>query len=312
MSGAAAAGSGPARAWAHVVKYRYLYLMVAPVVVYFTIFHYGPIYGLIIAFKDYAPARGFARSPWVGLAHYREFFVMNSMYVWRIMRNTLMLNGLGLLFGFPAPILLAILLNEVQVPWLKRTVQTITYVPYFISLVVVVGMLIDFFARDGLVNQGLKALGREPLAFVSDPRWFRPLYIGSGIWQTIGWNSIIYLAAITGIDPSLYEAAEIDGAGRFRKIASITLPSIFPTIVILFLLQVGHMMDVGIDKVLLMYNPMNYETADVIQTFVYRTGLLEMNFSYGTAVGLFNSVVNFSLLLVANRLSRQLTQTSLW
>jgi putative aldouronate transport system permease protein len=234
------------------------------------------------------------------------------MYVGRIIRNTILLNVYGLLLGFPAPIILALLLNEIRVPALKRTVQTITYVPYFISLVVVVGMLIDFFARDGLVNQGLKALGREPIAFVTDPGWFRPLYIGSAIWQTMGWNSIIYLAAISGIDPNLYEAAEIDGAGRFRKIASITIPSIFPTIVILFLLQIGHMMDVGIDKVLLMYNPMNYETADVIQTFVYRTGLLEMNFSYGTAVGLFNSVVNFSLLLVANRLSRQLTQTSLW
>jgi putative aldouronate transport system permease protein len=303
---------GASRAIAHLVRYKFLYLMVAPVVAYFTIFHYAPIYGLIIAFKDYVPARGVTGSPWVGLAHYHEFFVMNSMYVWRIIRNTVLLNFYGLLLGFPAPIILAILLNEVESPALKRTVQTITYVPYFISLVVVVGMLIEFFARDGVVNQALRALGREPIPFITDPRWFRPLYIGSGIWQTMGWNSIIYLAAISGVDPNLYEAAEIDGAGRFRKIASITLPGIFPTIVILFLLQIGHMMDVGIDKVLLMYNPMNYETADVIQTFVYRTGLLEMNFSYGTAVGLFNSVVNFSLLLVANRLSRNLTHTSLW
>ncbi|MBO9605280.1 MAG: sugar ABC transporter permease [Paenibacillaceae bacterium] len=289
---------------------RYVYLMLLPVVAYYAIFHYGPMYGVQIAFKDYTPSRGFLGSPWVGFAHFTQFF--DSYYFWRILRNTLLLSFYELIFGFPAAIVLAILLNEVRHNLFKRWVQTITYLPHFISIVVISGILIDFLARDGVVNQVLVFFNIEPIPFMGLPEWFRTIYIGSGVWQNVGWGSIIFLAAIAGIDPSLYEAAKADGAGRFRQIFSITIPGIMPTIIIMLILQIGSFMVVGTDKILLLYNSLVYETADVIGTFVYRKGLLESDFSYTAAVGLFNSVINLALLVLANYWSRRKTESGLW
>lgn len=289
---------------------KYVYLIALPVIVYFALFHYGPMYGIQIAFKQYSPAQGFLGSSWVGFKHFVEFF--NSFYFWRLIRNTILLSVYDLLFSFPAPIILALLMNELRSQLFKRSVQTITYIPHFISIVVIVGMMVDFLARDGLINQVLVAFGFEAKAYLREPGWFRTLYISSGIWQQVGWGTIIYLAAISGIDPSLYEAARVDGANRFKQVYHITIPGILPTIVILFILQMGNLMNVGMEKILLMYNTATYETSDVIQTFVYRKGLLESNFSYSAAIGLFNSVINFALLIIANRLSRLATGSGLW
>jgi putative aldouronate transport system permease protein len=289
---------------------RYIYLMLLPVVLYYLVFYYVPIYGAQIAFRDFNPARGIWDSPWVGLRWFNEFF--NGFYFWRLVQNTFFINVLDLAFGFPAPIILALLLNEIRNGSFKRAVQTITYTPHFISLVVVVGMMVDFLARDGLVNNITGAFGAEHIPFMQSADWFRALYVGSGMWQQVGWGSIIYLAAMSGIDPALYEASMVDGAGRFRQLWHITLPGIVPIILILLILRMGAMMTVGYEKVILMYNPMTYETGDVISTYVFRKGILETNYSYSAAVGLVNSVINFSLLVIANALSRRVNQTSLW
>ncbi len=289
---------------------KYAYLMLVPVVLYYLVFHYGPMYGVIIAFQDFSPTKGIWQSPWVGLENFRVFFT--GFHFSRLVVNTLAINVLDLLFGFPAPIILALLLNEIRFNPFKRLVQTVTYMPHFISVVVVVGMLVDFLARDGLVNNLLLgAFPGTPTAYMQLPDWFRIIFVGSGIWQHIGWGSIIYLAAIAAIDPTLYEAAMVDGADRFRQIRHITLPGILPTIIILLILRMGSMMSVGFEKILLMYNPMTYETADVISTYVYRKGILGADYSFSAAVGLFNSVINFALLVFANRLSRR-GETSLW
>jgi len=289
---------------------KYIYLMLLPVLGYYLLFDYVPMYGAQIAFRDYIPARGIWGSPWIGLENFRDFF--GGIYFWRLLRNTLAINVLDVIFGFPAPIILALLLNELTSETFKRTVQTITYMPHFISLVVVVGMTLDFLARDGLINQLLGYLGVDPILFMQQPRWYWAIYVGSGIWQSIGWGSIIYLAAIAGINPTLYEAARVDGAGRFRQILYITLPGIMPTITLLFILRLGTLMSLGYDKAILLYNPLTYETADVFSTYVYRKGILETNFSFSAAVGLFNSAINFVLLLTANRLSRRYSQSGLF
>ncbi|MDR6551860.1 putative aldouronate transport system permease protein [Paenibacillus qinlingensis] len=287
-----------------------IYWMVLPAILYYGIFHYGPMYGAQIAFKTYVPAKGIWASHWVGFDHFKLFF--NSFYFWRVLKNTLLINLYQLIFGFPAPILLALLLNEVRVAIFKRAVQTVTYIPHFISVVVVVGIVIDFFSLDGLINRLSSLFGFKPIQFVLEADWFRFLFVGSDIWQGVGWGSIIYLAAIAGIDPSLYEAAKVDGAGRFRQMFSITIPGMAPTIIILFILNIGHFMSVGAEKIILLYNPATYETADAISSFVYRKGLLESSFSFSAAVGLFNSVINFALLIVANRISRNVSETKLW
>lgn len=293
-----------------LLRNKLIYLMLLPVIAYFAIFHYLPMYGAQIAFKNYAVARGISESPWVGLEHFQQFF--NSFYFWRVLKNTLMLSFYELIFGFPAPILLALLLNEVRKALFKRAVQTITYIPHFISVVVVVGMTKDFFSLEGLVNQLLEWVGMEPKFFLNGPEWFRFLYVGSGIWQGVGWGSIIYLAAMAGIDPALYEASRVDGATRIKQIIHITIPGIAPTIIILFILNIGHFMSVGADKIILLYSPVMFETADTISTYVYRKGLLETNYSFSAAVGLFNSFLNFMLLIGANMLSRKYTDTKLW
>jgi len=300
-------GSRVRREWG---RNKYVYLMLLPVVAYFVIFKYVPMYGAIIAFKDYSPALGIWESPWVGMKWFRDFF--NSFYFWRLVENTFMINLYGLLFAFPAPIILALLLNELTSERFKRLVQTVTYLPHFVSTVVIVGIVLDFLARDGLINQLVMAFGGEPVGFMSEPRFFRSVYVGSGIWEGIGWGSIIYLAALTGIDANLYEAAKVDGANRWQQMLHITLPGFLPIIMIMLILNFGEMFEVGFEKIILLYNPSVYETGDVIASFTYRRGLLGANYSYGAAIGLFNAVVNMTLLVIANRLSRRFTETSLW
>ena len=289
---------------------KYAYLLVLPAIAYYIIFHYVPLYGAQIAFRDFNFRDGFAGSPWVGLMHFRDFF--GSFYTWRIIRNTLMLSIGMIVFGFPAPIILALLINEVRNNVFKRFTQSITYLPNFISLIVICGFILDFTARDGVINQIIVMLGGEAISFMREPGWFRPVYIISEIWQHTGWASIIYLAALAGIDQELYEACRVDGGGRFRQLITVTLPGIAPTIIILLIIRMGTVMHVGLEKVLLLYNPIIYETADIIATFVYRRGLIELNFSYGAAVGLFNSAVNFALLVTVNQICRRYSDSSLF
>lgn len=290
---------------------RWLYLMVLPVVVYYIVFHYVPMAGVVIAFKQYDPFTGIVESPWVGFKHFLRFF--DSIYFFRLIRNTILLNVYGLVVGFPAPIILALMLNEVTRPLFKRVVQTISYLPYFCSTVVIVGIVVNFLSpTTGMVNQVIKALGGQPIAFLSSPEWFRHVYVWSGVWQGVGWSSIIYLAALAGIDPALYEAAEMDGAGRFAKMWHISIPGIAPVIMVLLLLNLGNMLNVGFEKVFLLYNPSTYSSADVISTYVYRAGLLEQQYDFGAAVGLFNSVVSLVLLTAFNWLAGKLGQQTLW
>ncbi|MEK3913370.1 sugar ABC transporter permease [Paenibacillus sp. FSL H7-0331] len=291
-------------------KNKYIYIMLLPVLAYYGIFHYGPMYGLQIAFKDFSPGLGIWGSEWIGFQHFTEFF--NGFYFWRLIKNTLLINIYELLFAFPAAIILALLLNEIRSNMFKRIVQTISYLPHFISIVVVVGMMVDFLSRDGLINQLLVIFGFESTAFLREPEWFRFLFVSSGVWQGIGWGSIIYLAAMASIDPTLYEAAKMDGAGRWKQTLHITLPGIMPTIIILLILNMGSMLSVGSEKVLLMYNPSTYSTADVISTYVYRKGILEASYSYTAAVGLFNSVISFILIVSANSISKRFSENKLW
>ncbi len=287
-----------------------LYLLAVPMILFYLIFCYGPIYGQIIAFKDFSPGLGILDSPWVGFKHFEAFF--QSRTCWALIRNTFMINLYALAFGLPAPIIFALLLNEVRSPLFKRTVQTVSYMPYFISLVVVCGMILEFTRQDGVVNDIIALFGGKRTSFMLDPGWFRPIYTITDIWQGLGWGSIIYIAAITSIDQGLYEAATIDGAGRWRKMWHITLPGIRETIAIVYIMKVGQMMSVGFEKIILLYNGMTYETADVISSYVYRMGLMQMNFSYSSAVGLLNSVINLVLLVIANKVSKRLFEVGMW
>ncbi|MCK9479639.1 MAG: ABC transporter permease subunit [Firmicutes bacterium] len=287
-----------------------LYLMILPVALGFIIFHYLPMYGIIIAFKDYDLIKGYMSSPWVGLKHFISF--AKDPYFPRVVRNTFILGFYSLLWGFWPPIVLALLLNEVKDGYFKRITQTISYFPHFISVVVIVGMMMEMLGPKGFVNNLLNAWGKDSIAFFNDAKYFRMLYILSGIWQGIGWSSILYLATLSGVDQELYEAAYIDGANRFQRVWHISLPSIMPTITILLILNTANIIDVGFEKVYLMSNPSLYETADVIQTYVYRRGIINKNFSYATAIGLMNSIIAFLLLYVANFISRKKGETSLW
>ncbi len=287
-----------------------LYALALPVMLYYILFHYLPMFGVVIAFQDYRVTRGILRSDWVGLENFWDFF--QSIYAWPTIRNTLSISVLGLIFGFPAPILLALLLNEVKQARFKKTVQTITYVPHFISLVVICSMVRDFCATRGLFNEILGLFGGGGVNWLTQPAWFYPIYIISGIWQNVGWDSIIYMAAFAGIDAELYEAATVDGASRLRRIWHVTLPGIAPTITILLILRIGSLMSVGYEKIILLYNPTIYETADVISTYVYRRGLIDGEYSFATAVGLMNSVINFILLIAADRFSKRIGQRGLF
>lgn len=295
-----------------ILLHKYLYLMLAPVVAFFIIFSYIPMYGAIIAFKDFNPYQGITGSPWVGMKYFEEFF--NSYYFSRLLRNTFLLSLYSLLFIFPGSIIFALLLNELRNRLLKSVFQTISYLPYFVSLIVICGMIVDFTSTDGIINRVLTFLGlvQTPIDFLSFSSWYRTIHVGSSLWQYVGWNSIIYLAALAGINPSLYEAAAIDGASRWKQLIHITLPGIRSTIIILLILNIGSLMDTNWEKILLLYSPSTYETADVISTYVYRRGVQEGNYSFSSAVGLFNSAINFLLLVVANYWSRRKTSSSLW
>lgn len=290
---------------------RYLYLLIFPIIVYFFIFHYLPMYGVIIAFEDYNGFKGIINSPWVGLKHFKAFF--ESPFAYRLIRNTLVLNIYDLIVGFPTPIILALLINEVKSNYFKKSVQTIIYTPHFISTVVICGMLASFLApSSGFINVFIQALGGEPIHFLAQPGWFSTVYVLSGVWQSAGWGSIIYIAALSGIDTALYEAAIVDGATKWQRMKYITFPGILPTVIIMLILRMGSMFSVGFEKIMLLYSPLTYETADVISTYVYRIGILDANYSYTAAIGLFNSVINFVLLVAVNKFSRTVSETSLW
>lgn len=269
------------------------------------------MYGIIISFKNYDFMRGIAGSPWVGLKYFKEFF--DSPYVWRIVRNTFTLSFCNLIFGFPMPIIFALLLNELKSSKLKKLTQTISYLPYFLSTVVVIGLLQQLVSpTSGIINAIRNRMGMESINFFMIKEYFVPMYVLTDIWQTMGYNAIIYISALSGIDAALYEAARIDGAGRFRCLWNITLPMLVPTISVLLILRLGHLMDVGYEKVLLMYNPSIYETSDIISTFVYRTGIQSANYSFAAAVGLLNSLVAVVLIVVSNTVSNKLSGDGLW
>lgn len=297
--------------FADVIRNYQLYLLLLPAVVYILVFHYWPMYGVQIAFKDFRASLGIWGSEWVGLKHFARFFQAHNF--WQLLRNTLWLSLYSLIVGFPVPIILAIMLNEVRGMTFKKVVQTTIYAPHFISTVVMAGMIVMFLNHDkGLINHLVALLGGTRVDYMTRPEWFPTIYVLSGVWQNAGWGTIIYFAALSTIDPEIVEAAMIDGANRLQKIWHIDLPGIAPTITILFILNLGGLLSVGFEKVLLLQNPLNMQTADVISTYVYRVGLLGGQFSYSSAIGLFNSVINFVLLLAANTLARRMGETSLW
>jgi putative aldouronate transport system permease protein len=284
--------------------------MVLPGFLVVLIFNYFPMYGVLMAFQNYSHAKGIWGSKWVGLAHFRAFF--NNPMAFRVVKNTLILGIYSLLWTFPIPILLALLFNELKSPRFKRIVQTISYFPYFISTVIVVGMLLEFCARDGMFNQLRMFFGQEPITFLLDPKYFRTIFISSGVWQGAGYGTIIYLAAISNIDPTMYDVAAVDGANRFQKSIHITLPAMRPTMTILLIFAISGILGSDFQKIMLLYTPQTYSVADVIGTYVYREGLVGARFEYSTAIGLFNSVVSFILLAIANFVSRRVSDTSLW
>lgn len=288
-----------------------LYLLVAPVLIWFIVFSYIPMSGLVMAFQKFSPAKGIFGSPFVGLEHFETFF--SSYYFTRLLRNTLVLSVSYLLVSFPAAIIFALLLNEIGNIKFKKTVQTITYMPHFISMVVLCGMVREFVAPNGIINDFLAIFGKERVDLLSIPNAFPPIYVLSGLWQQIGWNSIIYLAALAGVDQELYESAYLDGAGKLRQTISITIPCIMPTIVIMFILALGGVLNVGYEKIILLYNPSIYESADIISSFVYRKGLFDMQYSFSTAVGLFNSIITVLLVVTANTITHKLDDSmGLW
>lgn len=293
-------------------KNWFAYLIFVPVLIWFIVFCYGPMWGVMIAFKDFKPLLGFANSKWVGFQHFQDFIFGPSFF--RQFGNTIILSLWSLILGFPAPILLAVMINELRGKYFKKTVQTITYMPHFISVVVICGIIHIFTQPYGIITNivSLFTGATENRSLLGEAGMFRPIYTFSGIWQNMGWDSIIYLAAMTGISSELYEAADIDGAGRLKKIWYVTLPSILPTIVILFIFAIGGIMNSNWEKIILLYNPLTYETSDVISTYVYRRGIREASYSFSTAVGLFNSVINFFLLWVTNAFSRRFSENSLW
>ena len=301
--------------WKKLLKRdRYLIIMMIPVIIYYVVFCYFPMTGLYMAFTQYRIGSGLAgifTSDFVGLKWFKQFF--DSVYTWRLVKNTFLLSFYSLIWGFPIPILFALAVTQVRAQRVQKTVQVLTYLPYFISTVVVCGMINNFLSpSSGIINQILNMFGIESINFLGLPSWFRTIYVASGSWQTFGFNSIIFVAAIKGISPSLYEAMRVDGANKRQLIWHLVLPSIKPTIILLLIMTLGSMMSVGFEKVYLLYNPAVYDTADVIQTYVYRQGIQSNNYSYAAAVGLFNSVINFTIVFLANKLSRKITDTSIW
>lgn len=288
-----------------------LYLLVIPVLVYFLVFKYIPMYGLQIAFKEFIATKGIGGSPWVGTEHFIRFF--NSHYFWRLIQNTLGIGIYQLVVGFPIPIILALLINEIRNKSHKSFIQTVTYAPHFLSVIVLVGMLFLFLSpTNGIVNQVIILFGGEPVHFMTESKWFKSIYVFSGVWQQMGWSSIIYLAALSAVDPQLHDAAKIDGASRLQRIWYVNLPTILPTIIILLILQSGDILSVGFEKVFLMQNQLNMEASDVIATHVYRSGILGAQYDYSAAIGLFESLTNFIVLLMVNYFAKRTSSTSLW
>ncbi|HEW2913132.1 TPA: sugar ABC transporter permease [Streptococcus pneumoniae] len=288
----------------HIQKYWILYLMMIPATVLLILFTYGPMYGIIMAFQDFTVFKGYTGSPFVSLKHFQRLFSDPLFY--RLFKNTFMVGVLDFLFSFPAPLIFALILNEVRKVRFKSVVQSISYLPHFIPLVVMVGIIFELFGSYGIINSLLSSLGMEPISFFTKSEWFLPLYIGSGVWKTIGWGSIIYMGALTNIDSTLYEAADMDGANRWHKMWHVTLPSLRPTVVTLFILNAGGIMQVGFEKVFLMSSPATYEVSDVLSTYVYRQGILNSDFSYSAAVGLFNNIVALLFVLLANKIAKKL------
>ncbi len=297
-------GNNAAGIWSHMRSNPSLYLLLVPGLIYYVVFHYVPMYGVTIAFKQYNIFGGMFKSDWVGFKHFIELFSNDNFY--KVLRNSLLISLYKIVFNFPAPIILAILLNEVRKMSFKRTIQTVIYLPYFLSWVVIAGLVINFLSPStGVVNMVIESMGGEPINFLANKAYFRTIIVLSDLWHGMGWNTIIFLAALTGIDPQLYEAARMDGASRLRQIVHVTLPGIKSTIVVLLLIKIGHMMDNGFEQIFLLSNPLVYEVGDVFETYVYRTGLVETRYDFSTAVGLFKSLVGLVLLLIANSLARK-------
>jgi putative aldouronate transport system permease protein len=293
-----------------VVRDRYLLLMMVLPAMYFIVFCYLPMYGVTLAFKRFDIGKGIMDSPWIGLQNFREFFA--NPYSYKVIVNTLMLRVWHLTLGFPMPIVIALLLNEIRNNRFKRLVQTSSYLPHFISLVVVCGMVVSFLSSDGILNSIVKALGGQPQPWLQLPQYFRPIWLISGVWQDAGWTSVIYLAALSSISPELYEAALVDGANRWQRIRHITIPGIMPTVTIMFLLRVGQLLALDFQKVLLLYTPSTYETADILGTYIYRRGILMADFSFATAVGLFQALVGLVFIVGANTIAKKAGQSGLW
>ena len=300
--------------WKRLMKnYRsnkLLYWLILPIIIYVTIFNYIPMVGLVMSFQDYSLVKGILGSKWVGFENFMDFF--NGLYFERTLRNTLILSLQSLVFAFPAPIILALMLNEVKHTGYKKIVQTVSYMPHFISMIVVAGLIMEFTNSSGVIASMTAALGGTEKSYISLPQYFRPIFIISEIWQTIGFGSIIYLAALSGVSEELYEAARIDGAGRIRQLIHITLPGISSTIIIMLILRCGAILNVNFEKVLLLYSPSTYETADVIMTYVYRIGIIKQKIGYSTAVGLINSIAGLLLIIGANKLSKTYTEVSMF
>ncbi len=303
--------TGSGRSWRRSLRRDWqLYSLAVLPLLFFAVFRYLPMIGNVIAFRRYQPGGALFGDEWVGL-HYFRMFLADPTF-WQVFTNTLVLGALTLLFLFPLPVVLALLLNELRSRRWKRFVQTVSYLPHFLSIVVVAGLIIQVLSVDGVVNQGLRALGHGAIPFLQQPGWFRAIYVSSEMWQTVGWGTILYLAALTTIDEQLYEQARIDGANRWKQIWHVTLPGIRPTMMTLLVLNTGTFMAVGFEKILLLYNPLTYPTADVISTYLYRVGVVSGSFSYAAAIGLFESVIGLVLVLSTNFVSRRTTGASLW
>lgn len=287
-----------------------LYLFLLPALIYFIVFHYVPMYGVLIAFKDFVATKGIMGSPWVGFKHFERFF--DSYQFWSLIKNTLGLSVTQLVVGFPLPIFLALMLNQMRSEKSKRFVQTVVYAPHFISVVVLAGMIYVFFSNNGLINNMILMFGGDPISFMAKPEWFKPLYIASGVWQETGWAAIIYLAALAGVSPELHEAAIMDGANKWQRIFHVDIPAIMPTAVILLILSVGSIMNIGFEKAYLLQTPMNQPSAEIIPTYVYKMGLQQAQYSFAAAVGLFNAVINLILLVAVNKFAKRLSGTGLW
>lgn len=294
-------------------KNKTVYFMAIPVIAYYIIFHYGPMSGLIIAFKDYRPGKGMWGSPWTdmyGFGHFYKFFT--SAYFWRLMKNTLTISLASIIVGFPMPIILALMLNEIKNADFKKCVQTITYLPHFISVVVMAGIIREMVGTEGVITQFLSVFGYDRGNLLNHAEYFVTIFVGSNVWQNLGWGAIIYLAALAGVPDELYEAARIDGANRWQQVWNVTLPCIAPTITIMLIMRVGNVMTVGYEKIILLYNAGIYESADVISSYIYRMGIQGSQTSYSAAIGMFNSVINFALLVMANKVGKKLNETGLW